>query len=152
MSDYQNFSREIRQPWLQADWSRRYGWLHAITMILVTASALGGVLASLGMVHGVIQIIWGNHHDLPLVLVFMYLSGAAFGSVFVWLLPLGIQSRMARRAFYKGEAWTLDARIKTWRVLAHWNPLLAPISLLVLAYIWLREGNTRALSWLKGDW
>lgn len=152
MSDYQNFGREIRQPWLLADWSRRYGWLHAITLIFVSASGLGGAFALLGVLYGIVQIVLQHQYNFALVLVATYLSGVAFGSILLWLLPLGIQSRMARRAYFKGKVWTEDARIKTWRVLAHFNPLFAPISLLVLAYIWFREGNKRALSWLAGHW
>lgn len=152
MSERETFESGPNQVWLKAEWSRRYGWLHAITMICVTASALGGTFALLGTLYGIVQAVLGNPYNFALVLVATYLSGVALGSAMLWLLPLGIQSRLARRAYFKGKAWTEDARIKTWRILAHFNPLFAPISLLVLAYIWLREGNTRALTWLNGEW
>jgi hypothetical protein len=152
MSERETFETGPSQPWVKADWSRRYGWLHTWTIILVTSSGLGGALMSLGILHGVVQIIWGNQHDLPLVLVFMYLSGVALGSALLWLLPFDLQSRLARRAYFKGKVWTEDARIKTWRTLAHWNPLFAPFCFFYALNLWIRHGNERTLSWLKGEW
>lgn len=152
MSERETFESGPRQAWLKAEWSRRYGWLHAITMILVTASALGGAFSLLGILYGIVLVVLGNQYDFALVLVATYLSGVAFGSITLWLLPLGIQSRMARRAYYKGKVWTEDARIKTWRTLMHWNPLFAPFCFFYTLNLWIRHGNERTLSWLNGEW